>query len=66
MRAEVSTTAVEFRVSQGEALLLALSVILVAALVIAAGWQVAFVALGLSLLGAAAVDAIQRADTSPR
>ena len=62
MKAEVSYNSIEFRFSPSEALLLGLSVLFFAVLTALGGWQVAFVALGLSLLGAGAVDAVQQAD----
>lgn len=62
MKAEVTANAIEFEISRSEALLLGLSALFVVALTVLAGWEVAFVALGLSLLGAAAVDMAQRAD----
>jgi hypothetical protein len=62
MKAEVTGNAIEFSFSAGEALLLGISALFVVVLTVLAGWQVAFVALGLSLFGAGAVDAVQRAD----
>ena len=62
MKAEVSGNAIEVTFSPSEALLLGLSVLLVVVLTVVAGWQVAFVALGLSLLGAGAVDLVQQSD----
>lgn len=62
MKAEVTGNAIEVSVSSGEAVLLGISTVLVVILTVLAGWQVAFVALGLSLLGAAGVDAVQQAD----
>ena len=62
MKAEVTGNAIEVSVSAGEAVLLGISILLVVVLTVLAGWQVAFVALALSLLGAGAVDAVQQAD----
>ena len=62
MKAEVTGTAIEVSVSASEAVLLGISALFVIVLTVVAGWQVAFVALALSLLGAGAVDAVQRAD----
>lgn len=62
MKAEVSGNSIELTFSPSEVLLLGISVVMVAMLFFVAGWQIAFVALGLSLLGAGAVDAVQQAD----
>ena len=62
MKAQVSGNSIEFSLSASDALLVGLSVLMVVALAVLAGWQVAFVALGVSLLGAGAVDAVQRSD----
>lgn len=62
MKAEVTGNAIELSFSRSEALLLGISVVLVAVLTVLAGWQVAFVAFGLSLLGAVAVDLVEQSD----
>ena len=62
MKAEPTGNAIEFVLSRSEALLLGISALLVVVLTVLAGWQVAFVALGLSLLGAGAIDSVQQSD----
>lgn len=64
IKAEVSGSSIEISSSMSDALLLAISLVFVAVLVVLAGWQVAFVALGLSLIGAGTVDAVQRSDNA--
>ena len=58
-RAHVSGNAIEVSLSFGDVLLFALSILMVAGLTLLAGWQIAFVALGVSLAGAGIVDVIQ-------
>lgn len=62
MKAEVSGNTLEFSFSPREASMLGISVAMVVALLVLAGWQIAFVALGLSLAGAGAVDAVERSE----
>ena len=62
MRAAVSGNAIEISFSRAEMALLALSVMLAGVLFVWAGWQVTVVALGLSLIGAGAVDLVQQSD----
>lgn len=62
MRAEVKGSSIELSFARSEALLLGISAVLVGVLTVLAGWQVAFVAAGISLLGAVAVDLVQRSD----
>ena len=59
MKAEVAGNAIELSLSPSEAMLLGISVLLVAVLMLVAGWEIALVALGLSLLGAGAVAVVQ-------
>jgi hypothetical protein len=62
MKAEVSGNAIEIVAPRSEVLLLGISAVLLGALLGFAGWQVAFVTLGVSLMGAGVVDLVQRAD----
>ena len=62
MRAEVVGNAIEVTLSRSDAILLAMSAALALLLAFAAGWPVAVVAAGLSLLGAVAVDSVQRSE----
>ena len=61
MKAQISGNAVELSLPAGEALSLGISAAMVGVLLLVAGWQVAFVALGLSVGGAVAVDWVQQA-----
>jgi hypothetical protein len=62
MKAEVSGNAIELSLSRGDAISLAISMVFVIALLVLAGWPTAFVALGVSLLGAGMVEVVQRSD----
>ena len=62
MRAGVSGNAIEVRFSPEDVALLALSALIVVGLMVLAGWQIALEALGVSLLGAGIVLAVQAVD----
>jgi len=62
--AQISDNALELTLSTGDVVLYLASLIMTIGLGFVAGWQVAFVALGASVLGAAVVDAVQALETS--
>ena len=62
MKAEVTGNTLEVAFSRVEALSVALIVVLAVVLLVFAGWEIAVVALGMSLLGAGMVDLVQRSD----
>jgi hypothetical protein len=61
LRVEVTTNGVEISLSRGDVTLVGVSALLLVVLLIGAGWQIAGVALTLSVTAAAAVAAAQRA-----
>ncbi|HET7482571.1 MAG TPA: hypothetical protein VFK89_06900 [Actinomycetota bacterium] len=62
MRAQVTGNAIQFSVSRTEVLLIVASIVMVLMLVVFAGWKIAAIAVGMSALGAVAVDIVQRSD----
>ena len=62
--AQISDNALEVTVSTGDLVLYAASLVMTIGLGLVAGWQVAFVALGASVLGAAVVDIVQALEAS--
>jgi hypothetical protein len=61
LRVEVTENGVEVRLSRRDVGLLTLSALLLAFLLIGAGWEVASIALGLSVAGAGAIANAPRA-----
>lgn len=62
METEVVGNSVEVSLSSSATISIASAFVLAAGLTLLAGWQVAFVALGLSLLVAVGLDVAQRLD----
>jgi uncharacterized protein YabE (DUF348 family) len=61
-RAEVTDNAIEIRLSRSDLALLVVSALMLGVLLMLASWQVALVALGVSIAGTAVVDTAQRWD----
>jgi hypothetical protein len=66
METRVIDNSIEVKVPRGDVILLATSAVLCAALAVAAGWQVAAVALTLSIAGGTLVSVVQRVADGPR
>ena len=62
--AQISDNSLEVTVSTGDLVLYVASLVMTIGLGLVAGWQVAFVALGASVLGAAVVDVVQALEAS--
>lgn len=62
MKAELVGNSVEVSLAPSEAMSIAVTVVITAALAALAGWQVAFIAFGSSLLCAVGLDLVQRLD----
>jgi uncharacterized protein YabE (DUF348 family) len=62
LRAEVADNAIEIRLSRSDLALLIVSALMLGVLLMLASWQVALVALGVSIAGTAVVDTAQRWD----
>ena len=63
MRAGVTGNAIEICISRSDVALLALSALILCVLLALGGWQVATIALGLSIAGAGIIGAVQQLDT---
>jgi uncharacterized membrane-anchored protein YitT (DUF2179 family) len=62
--AQISNNSLELTISTGDVVLYVASLVMTIGLGLVAGWQVAFVALGASVLGAAVVDVVQALEAS--
>jgi uncharacterized protein YabE (DUF348 family) len=60
LRAEVADNAIEIRLSRSDLALLIVSALMLGVLLMLASWQVALVALGVSIAGTAVVGTAQR------
>ena len=62
--AQISDNSLELTLSTRDVVLYIASVVMTIGLGIVAGWQVAFVALGASVLGAAVIDVVEALEAS--